>query len=191
MKKAKMDRQGVRKAADLEQKYPLGILKQGTSLSQLEQLSKLSQTLAQFMASTNDRFNELEQGKNGVSVQTWFGVGTPTLENPPASDWSEDELKAEHIGDIYYDEENGKVYLFKETGWVLCFSGTALEYTVTFKANDEVYEVVSVKAGNSINAPATNPTSESGSFVAWMLNEEAVVFPYKPTSDVELTASFK
>jgi hypothetical protein len=74
---------------------------------------------------------------------------------------------------------------------VLCFSGTALEYTVTFKANDEVYEVVSVKAGNSINAPATNPTSESGSFVSWMLNEEAVVFPYKPTSDVELTASFK
>lgn len=33
----------------------------------------------------------------------WFGSGTPTASNYPASDWNTDEEKALHVQDLYYD----------------------------------------------------------------------------------------
>jgi hypothetical protein len=69
--------------------------------------------------------------------------------------------------------------------------GASLDNTVTFVADGEPYEVVGVKNGNSVNAPATTPTSENGVFAGWQANEEMVVFPYTPTSDIELNAKFQ
>ena len=63
--------------------------------------------------------------------------------------------------------------------------------TVTFIVDGETYETVCVKIGHSVNAPAENPTSESGSFIAWQLDGEDVIFPYTPTGDTELTALFQ
>ena len=42
-------------------------------------------------------------------VTTWFFSGTPTLENKPFIDFSEDE-KSSHVEDVYYDKETGYIY---------------------------------------------------------------------------------
>ena len=65
-----------------------------------------------------------------------------------------------------------------------------LDHTVTFLSDGEPYEIVSVKSGNSVNAPAIDPISESGSFAGWQFNGETVGFPYPLESDVELVAKF-
>jgi hypothetical protein len=70
-------------------------------------------------------------------------------------------------------------------------SNTTLDYTVKFMVDGEVYEIISVKQGNSVNAPITPPTSESGSFISWQLNNEDVIFPYLPIGDTEFTALFQ
>ncbi len=119
---------------DIERKYKLGRSKSAPGSSvQLElQVQQLSQTLSQFMTTTNGKIAELE-----------------------------------------------KKILPK------------LDYTVTFKADNGVYEIMSVKIGNSINAPTTEPTSESGNFGGWCDAEgNTITFPFTPTSDIELTAMF-
>lgn len=187
---SKQDRQGVRTAADLERKYDFGqVFGEGeNSYGKLaEQLNRVNQTLAQFTAYANGKFEELEKDS-----ATWFYSGVPTLENQPAVGWDTDEKKAKHIGDFYYNVDTGSMYLFKQTGeayeWIKCFG---LDYTVTFTVNGAVYEISSVKAGNSINAPVAAPTSGSGTFDSWQLNGTAIVFPYAPTKDIELVATFK
>lgn len=67
----------------------------------------------------------------------------------------------------------------------------SLGYIVTFLVDGEVYESCNVKEGNSVNAPAVNPTSEEGTFVSWQHAGENVTFPYTPTEDTELTALFQ
>jgi hypothetical protein len=63
-----------------------------------------------------------------------------------------------------------------------------LDHIVTFTVDGEPYEVVSVKNGNSVNAPATKPTSGSGSLLEWQMNGAKVDFPYPVENDVEFVA---
>lgn len=187
---SKQDRQGVITPADVEQKYGLGKSSNsgGLTAKEREDLNKLTQTLSTFMVSTNAKLQALDDKLAPGITQTWFSKGAPTLDNSPASDWSTDELKTEHIGDIYCDEDNGNIYLFNGSGWL---GSTSLNYIVRFIVNNEVYQIISVKVGNSVNAPATVPTSENGSLIAWQLNGENVTFPYTPTGNTEITALFQ
>lgn len=59
---SKQDRQGVRKASDIEQKYNLGQLAtaQGATTKQAMALQQLSQTLSQYMADTNAELEDLD-----------------------------------------------------------------------------------------------------------------------------------
>lgn len=66
----------------------------------------------------------------------------------------------------------------------------ALDHTVTFTVDGEPYEIVSVKSGNSVNAPSTKPSKEDYRFSGWELNSEKVTFPYVPTENTDLIASF-
>ena len=133
---SKQDRQGVRKASDLERKYNLGLLAgsgHGKAGSLAEQINKLSQSFSQFATSCMGRLKELEEKVDALS----------------------------------------------------------LDYTVTFLVDGVVYESVGVKNGHAVNAPATEPTGKSGTFVSWQLNGEDVIFPYTPTADTELVALFE
>ena len=65
-----------------------------------------------------------------------------------------------------------------------------LDHTITFTADGKPYEIVSVKGGNSVNAPATEPRSESGVFQGWQNGENLVEFPYIPEKDTNLSARF-
>lgn len=60
---SKQDRQGVRKASDIEQKYDLSKLNNldGYTNRQKEQLSKLMQTLSQFSVETNTKFTDQDE----------------------------------------------------------------------------------------------------------------------------------
>lgn len=59
---SKQDRQAVRTAKDIEIKYDLGKLaaSQGLTMQQEQRFNQLSQTLSQFMASTNAKLEELK-----------------------------------------------------------------------------------------------------------------------------------
>lgn len=44
------------------------------------------------------------------SISTWFYEYAPTTENYPASEWTTEELKAEHLGDLFTDLTTGYSY---------------------------------------------------------------------------------
>ena len=44
-------------------------------------------------------------------IETWFYSGVPTLNNAPANGW---ENKEAHLGDIYYNNDDGKSYRFSK-----------------------------------------------------------------------------
>lgn len=65
---------------------------------------------------------------------------------------------------------------------------STLDHTVTFMAGNELYEVISVRDGNSISEPIT-PRVEKYFFNWWeTTNEERISFPYTPSDDVLLLA---
>lgn len=118
----KQDKCGVRTPSELERKYDFGSVFNGeVSYAALsKQINLLNQTLAQFMTNTNAKFEAME------ATQTHFYEGVPTLENLPASEWETNEVKQEHIGDMYFDTNTGHTYLFKLTNevfeWVDCLA---------------------------------------------------------------------
>ena len=68
---SKQDRQGVRKASDLEQKYNLGMLagkgnKSNEALAR--QISTLSQSFSQFGATVLGKLNELEKKVDDLNI---------------------------------------------------------------------------------------------------------------------------
>ncbi len=78
-------------------------------------LNKLSQEVPtkEYLESVK---NELQNQIDGA-INTWTGADVPTLDNYPASGWSDARERGTHIGDIYYvvDEEseyNGYCYRF-------------------------------------------------------------------------------
>lgn len=65
--------------------------------------------------------NSLEQVReqNDKQIVIWFGDTIPTLSNEPASDWFTDDLKEEHIKDIFYNKGyartgGGRAYSFEK-----------------------------------------------------------------------------
>lgn len=46
------------------------------------------------------------------AIETWFYEGEPTLRNLPAIDWTTNEIKKVHVGDLYYDQITGFAYRF-------------------------------------------------------------------------------
>lgn len=88
-----------------------------------------------------------------------------------------------YLKELFIDE--AKPALQRHSG-----GGVSLDHTVTFMADDKPYEIVSVKDGNAVNAPATNPASEAGSFSYWALNGSVIGFPYIPTENIGVVAVF-
>lgn len=64
-------------------------------------------------AIVNPKFEEIQNQIDGA-IETWFSEGEPTLNNTPASDWTTGELKAQHLGDLYYDNNTGAAYRFSQ-----------------------------------------------------------------------------
>ena len=79
--------------------------------------SSLKQTSDSITASvsktyaTKDALSALQNIADNA-IESWRGTGVPTLENKPASDWTTNDDKKKHSGDLYYDKSTGKAYRF-------------------------------------------------------------------------------
>jgi hypothetical protein len=83
-----------------------------------------SEDLAEFTGTVTGELNDLQSQIDG-SIQTWFYNGVPTVSNPPASDWTTDELKNNHLGDLYYDLDTGYAYRFMVQNGIYSWSRLA------------------------------------------------------------------
>lgn len=109
----RQDRNGVRTPQDLERKYNLSDLvgiKRAVKQSE-DGMNKTNAELENFMKSTLDTMDNLQNQIDG-SVNTYFYSGIPTIDNLPASEWTTDDEKNNHLGDLYYDEDTGYAYRF-------------------------------------------------------------------------------
>ena len=109
----RQDLNGVRTPQDLERKYDfnsIGVLKKNFELQQ-NSLTKVENELTNFAKATTKDIEDLKNQVDG-NVTTWFSSGIPTLENYPANEWNSDELKSNHLGDLYYDQDTGYAYRF-------------------------------------------------------------------------------
>lgn len=50
------------------------------------------------------------------AIESWYLAGVPIGTNKPASDWTTDTLKKQHIGDMYYDKDTGYSYRWLQEG---------------------------------------------------------------------------
>ena len=79
--------------------------------------SSLKQTSDSITASVSKTYatkNALSALQNVAdnAIESWRGTGVPTLKNKPASDWTTNDDKKKHSGDLYYDKSTGKAYRF-------------------------------------------------------------------------------
>ena len=86
--------------------------------------SRYSETIATIQKWTNEyetKFSnlvdEVKQQKD-QSIVVWYYGYEPTIYNAPANTWNTDELRSEHIGDIFYDIKNNHSYRWTGTTWI-------------------------------------------------------------------------
>lgn len=86
-----------------------------------DEINKTNQSVDQAiqdMANTINLVNELEQNVGNLQdqidgvIETWFYDPVPTLSNEPAVNWTTDNDKNNHLGDLYFDKD-GKAYRFE------------------------------------------------------------------------------
>lgn len=109
----KRDINKLRTPEDLERKYNLNdilTLKENYEL-QKNGLNKVENELNGFVIATGKNLKELQDQVDG-NITTWFYSGVPTDVNEPASTWTTDTEKNNHLGDLYYDKETGYAYRY-------------------------------------------------------------------------------
>lgn len=82
--------------------------------------------LEEYAQSVTESIDHLQQQIDG-QIQSWFYDYVPTTSNYPASEWTTDALKNEHLGDLFYivdnEESGGLTYRWAIAGdsyqWVL------------------------------------------------------------------------
>lgn len=106
----------ARNVEDLERKYNFSALLGLDKNVKVFQKSiiKVENELANMLNTLIINLKDVLDNQSEVSL--WFYSGIPTTDSEPYKDWTE---PAEHIGDIYYNQETGYVYQYKEDGWAL------------------------------------------------------------------------
>lgn len=80
-----------------------------------------SENIEEYVNSIVDpKINAIKNQIDGA-IDTYYLSGVPTLENEPAVGWTTDEVKESHVGDLYYDKDTGKCYIFQ---LILLLGGT-------------------------------------------------------------------
>ena len=108
----------------------IGTDKDGKSNS----MSKLFETLNDTL---NEKYNYL-LSQDDKKAETWYQSGDPSV------DWTTDELKARHKGDLWYNTNDQKTYIFTGESW---------ELTKTTPP-DDVFDKIDGKAQIFISQPA-------------------------------------
>ena len=86
--------------------------------------SRYSEVIATIQKWTNEyetKFSNLVdevKRQKDQSIVVWYYSYEPTVNNAPANTWNTDELRSEHIGDIFYDIKNNHSYRWTGTTWI-------------------------------------------------------------------------
>lgn len=98
---------------DLIRKYNLEGLKSDRKKIELmdDQLTRTDGILSDFVEQTTSDIEDIQSQLDG-NITSWFYDYTPTLNNEPAVNWTTDELKNEHLGDVFYNNDEGTTYRF-------------------------------------------------------------------------------
>ena len=86
--------------------------------------SRYSEAIATIQKWTNEyetKFSNLVdevKRQKDQSIVVWYYSYKPTVDNAPANTWNTDELRSEHIGDIFYDIKNNHSYRWTGTTWI-------------------------------------------------------------------------
>lgn len=79
-------------------------------------------TIIQEQSTQEATINNIQNGLDDLvdqidsNITYYKGDYVPTLENEPASEWLTDELKNNHLGDLFYNTETGTAYRFVKDG---------------------------------------------------------------------------
>lgn len=105
--------------------------------------SRYSEAIATIQKWTNEyetKFSnlvdEVKQQKD-QSIVVWYYDYEPTVDNTPANTWNTDELRSEHIGDIFYDIKNNHSYRWTGTTWIQIKDADFNEAMKAAKAADD------------------------------------------------------
>lgn len=63
----------------------------------------------------SDLLQSLQEQVDGT-VEYWFGTEPPTLDNAPANQWTDEETRSAHIGDMFTDTNTGLEYRYSRRG---------------------------------------------------------------------------
>lgn len=112
--------------------------------------SRYSEAIATIQKWTNEYetkfsnlIDEVKQQKD-QSIVVWYYDYEPTVDNAPANTWNTNELRSEHIGDIFYDIKNNHSYRWTGTTWIQIKDADFNEAMKAAKAADDKAEA----AGN-------------------------------------------
>lgn len=105
------DRKKTLTVEELRRRYNLDALDKDRKAIKLQkdQLTKVDAELNDFVEITTKNLKELQDQVDG-NITTWFFNGVPTVENEPSSNWTTEEEKINHLGDLYYDQDTGYAY---------------------------------------------------------------------------------
>ena len=83
----------------------------GNHSGQLTTISVTIEGLTAALGKAEADIDSLKKQSDG-SIETHFGTQKPTLNNLPASEWTTEDIKREHTGDVYYNNITGEAYRF-------------------------------------------------------------------------------
>lgn len=84
----------------------------------LEELGKESLESKDFINNTLPGILSEIQSQLDGQIEQFFETYDPTLTNAPAKDWTTNQMKENHLGDLFYNTESGKVFRFIKNGSV-------------------------------------------------------------------------
>lgn len=84
----------------------------------LEELGKESLENKDFINNTLPGILSEIQSQLDGQIEQFFETYDPTLTNAPAKDWTTNQMKENHLGDLFYNTESGKVFRFIKDGSV-------------------------------------------------------------------------
>lgn len=112
--------------------------------------------------SQSETINNIQSGLDDLVEQIdsniiyYKGDYIPTLENEPASTWTTDELKNNHLGDLFYNTETGFAYRFVKDGVVYKWE----------KESNDVAEAIELAENAIAQATAAQDTANSAQSTA-------------------------
>lgn len=142
--------------------------------------------------SQSETINNIKDGLDDLTNQIdsniiyYKGNYVPTIENKPANEWNTDELKDNHLGDLFYDTETGKAYRFVKDGVIYKWEEEKNDVAEAIKLAEDAVAKAN-DAQNSANSKrrvfVTEPLSPYDIGDLWTNGKDIFVCKIAKTSD--------